>query len=397
MDTKDLQNDTLIKEWFITNRVKESTRKIYIEAIKPFINMTGKTPNELILEAEADIKSGKLMRERRVRSYLLQFIELLNKTKPNGEPRYSASSVSLRWYTIRSFYHAFEIDLPKNISNGDSLPKMENMNLDFGKGNIEKMIMHSANIRDKAIILAMKSCGMAQKEIRDMTYRHFREGYDAASKIATIRMRRAKVNFDFLTFIDPEGTEAIIEYLKKDGRISEDLRFDSKFDNTPLFTTIKGKAKRKISFTSFTQIFWNLAIRMKQHVRTKGYDTRKFNPIRSHNLRKFFRTTLLHDGMDDSLINYLMGHSMNQISRAYYLSDVQKLKELYMRHMHALAIKSNGVTNDVLKENQKLKSELERIKSTDSTPDDAVMELLNDDRVVHKLFEKFKAMQNGSG
>jgi hypothetical protein len=68
MDTKELWADKFVNDWFGTLSVKDSTRRRYLDAIKIFTDMTGKTPAALILEAEADIKSGKLMRERQVRN-----------------------------------------------------------------------------------------------------------------------------------------------------------------------------------------------------------------------------------------------------------------------------------------------------------------------------------------
>ncbi len=295
MDTKELANDDIINEWFLTISAKESTKKRYLDGMKLFTEMTKKTPKELILEAEAEIKSGTLMRERRVRSHLLKFKMLLSDKK------YAPKSAELRWYAIKSFYKAFEIDLPRNITNNEASPKIENMNLKFNKEDIRKMLMHCATIRDRAIILTMKSSGMAKKEITDLTYKQFREGYERETRVTTIYMRRSKVSFDFVTFIDPEGSEAVMEYLRKVGRVTKDSFFDSRFDTTPLFTTLRRSAE-KLSDMTFMFIFRTLAIKMQIHEAAKKGSPIIYNPLRSHNLRKFFRTTLLHDGMDDSLI-----------------------------------------------------------------------------------------------
>jgi site-specific recombinase XerD len=407
MDSRELKEDTTILEWFVTTSIKDSTRIKYSEAMLLFLEMAKKTPNELILEAEADIKSGKLMRERTVRNYLLQFKILLeNKIKKN---ELSESTAALRMSAIKSFYRAFDIDLPKNINNGDALPKTENMNLKFGKEDIRKMVLHTSNVRNRAIMLTMKSNGMARKEIINLDYRQFREGYDAKTKVTTIYMRRSKIGFDFVTFIDPEGSEAIIEYLKKENRLTKDNAFDSQFDNMPLFTALR-KKKGRLNELSFLHIFRSVAVKMRVYALSKKGAPIKFNPLRSHNLRKFFRKSLLHDGMDDALINYMMGHIPSKVSKAYHQVDVdlnsmdaEDLKQRYMQHMHVLAINSNGSNTDVLKENQKLKAEIERLEAehlkTENTPDNAITELMNDEAILRKLFdkfEKFKAMNNDS-
>ena len=42
-------------------------------AMKLFTEWTGKTPDELLIEAEQEVKSGKLMRQRDIKKYLIEF------------------------------------------------------------------------------------------------------------------------------------------------------------------------------------------------------------------------------------------------------------------------------------------------------------------------------------
>jgi len=393
MLTRDLVKDEMIQEWSMRANIKDSTKRKYLEAMKPFLEMTAKTPRDLVLEAEEDIRQGKLKREWRAKTHFFNFKRLMLEKVEKNE--LSDATVTLRLYTVMSFYSAFDISLPK-IANGNTLPQQKNMNPFFDKEHIRKMLIHCAGIRDKAIILTMKSSGMARKEIIDLTYKQFREGYNRDDKIATIYSRRSKVNLDFITFIDPEGTEAILDYLKWAKRVTKDGLFDSMFDSLPLFTINRNRTE-EINEVSFIQVFWRLSMKMQMHEITPKPKTYTINPIRSHNLRKFFNTSLKNDGLNSDLVEFMMGHRGDRTKGAYYLYDAGKLKEQYMAHMHTLTINSNGTNTDMLKENKKLKAEIERIKTADSNADDAIMELLNDDAVVRKLFEKFKAMQNGSG
>ena len=52
MDLKELRADNFVNDWFITLSVRDSTRKRYLDAMKLFTEMAGKTPKELILEAD---------------------------------------------------------------------------------------------------------------------------------------------------------------------------------------------------------------------------------------------------------------------------------------------------------------------------------------------------------
>lgn len=299
MDTKELGADKFVNDWFVTLSVKDETRVRYIDAIKLFTNMTAKTPEELILEAEVDIRSGKLMRERQVRNHLLNFRNLLTDKVKSGV--FAPSTAELRWYAIKSFYKAFEIDLPRNIHNGDSHPKQENMNLKFNKEDIRKMLMHCKSVRSNAIILTMKSSGMAKREIIDLTYGQFRTGYDAETKIATIISRRKKVGLDFITFIDAEGTYAILEYLREAMRLTNEGHFNSDYDKFPLFTISRGNMG-KLSDQTFMYLFRKIAVAMNRYKPTKKREIIKYNPLRSHNLRKCFNTQLKNDGLNGDIV-----------------------------------------------------------------------------------------------
>ena len=64
---KDLERDERIIEWFINKPLSASTKEFYLWSMKVYAEVVNMTPSELITEAIADIKSGKLMSERRSR------------------------------------------------------------------------------------------------------------------------------------------------------------------------------------------------------------------------------------------------------------------------------------------------------------------------------------------
>ncbi len=381
MDTEQLSNDQYIREWFRTRELKAGTRERYLEGMSQYTEMTKKTPIQLIEEAESEIKQGILPRVRKIKLYILDFKDLL-------AARYAPTSRETYLSAIRSFYRAFDIDPPLNLSKANgAMPLERNINHNFGKEQVRAMAEY-ANTRDKAIILTMKSSGMARLEIINLTYRQFREGYDSRSKIATIRMRRQKTNTDFITFIDPEGTLAVINYLTKYRRYRGG--FDSAFDDEPLFMSLKGDGK--IDEKSFGLIFWLMAKKMRIHIPAKTKETRKFNALHSHNLRKFFNTALKNSGMNSDIVEFMLGHVGDRTKRAYYLQDAEKLKEQYIKHMHVLSIYSNGASIDIMEENLRLKNELDKAKVKGETPEEAFLAILEDEKLLNRLREKLKAV-----
>lgn len=389
---KDLERDERIIEWFVNKPFSASTKEFYLGSLKLYCDVMKMTPSELITEAIADIKSGKLMSERRIWNHITKYKAFLIQkygTRANSKP---VSTVAYRLSAIKSFYTTFEIDLPKSIKNGDTKPSPENMNSDFGLENIRQLLMYCSNIRDRSIILTMKSSGLARQEMINLDYKKFRMGYNREDRITTIRMIRAKVEVEFVTFIDPKGSNAIMEYLKKTGRLTPNGDFDIAFDNTPLFLSHR-KPIRKIHEATFTEIFRYLSIKIGSHKPVKRRTKYCYNPNRSHNLRKFFNTQLKNSKIGDDRVELMLGHTGDKTKATYYLQNVQELRTLYKEHMHVLAIYPDRIDESgIFKENQKLIAEVERL-TVEKTPESAYVDMLNDDAFVKKLFNKFKAMQ----
>jgi hypothetical protein len=58
----DLKNDSILSNWFLSIDTSANTQRNYLQAIKAFCELTEKTPDELIQEAEQEVKYGFLMK-----------------------------------------------------------------------------------------------------------------------------------------------------------------------------------------------------------------------------------------------------------------------------------------------------------------------------------------------
>jgi hypothetical protein len=66
--------------------------------------MDRKTPDELLTEAEQEVKSGKLMRQRSIKKYLIGFRRHLQEDRVNAE-----LTVKSHLTGVKSFYQTFLI------------------------------------------------------------------------------------------------------------------------------------------------------------------------------------------------------------------------------------------------------------------------------------------------
>ena len=68
--------------------------------------MDRKTPDELLSEAEQEVKSGKLMRQRNIKKYLIGFRKNLQEERGNAH-----LTVKSHLTGVKSFYQTFDIEI----------------------------------------------------------------------------------------------------------------------------------------------------------------------------------------------------------------------------------------------------------------------------------------------
>src|SRR5659263_107355 len=98
--------DPIISDWLITVNPSKNAERNYLLSIRTFCDWTKKTLEELLTVAEEEIKAGKLMRQRKIKSYLLGFRkDLLDR---------GLAPMTIRVYMagVKSFYQINDIELP---------------------------------------------------------------------------------------------------------------------------------------------------------------------------------------------------------------------------------------------------------------------------------------------
>ncbi len=353
----EIKDDPRISQWFELGDVSTNTRVNYAVFMRFFCDCIGKTPSELIEESIKETKNGLLLSERNTVVYLTKYKKWLNDNK------YAPKTQALAISTIKSFYKAFDIQLSSGIGKMKKrLPLRENQNF-LNKADVTKLVVNAKNLREKAIILIMATSGMARKEIVNLRIKDILFDSD---NIGTVTVRREKAQVDYTTFISPEATQALRNYFDERNRHPETAIKDN---NGYIFVTYerngKGRKGTKINDRTFVRNFHKLGEQL-------GYGNGEGFMIksRSHAFRKFFASTLENAGMPKNKVDFMLGHTVNQVDSAYFNYDPNKLKELYKKYLpyitfeKAIEVRSLDTKDaerlEVLeKENQKLRLEMQ--------------------------------------
>ena len=366
MDIRQIKEDILIQDWHDTVNPSLNTRNNHMGAITRYCMFLNMTPTQLIDEAEED--ATKLPRHRRIRQHLNAFSSNLISRN------LSEWTIHTYFVSIYSFYRAFDVDIPRNIKRKRAVAKKENMQIP----TIEQLqhVLKTVGVMERAIILVGCASGLASNEILELRVCDFLNEYDEQTGITTLHVRRAKTNYDHVTFLTPEASEAVRAYI--DYRNTRSLSDDYKSHNAAEkrhvasdsdYLFIKTRISDKYLQTrneELRKMKRNNVIEMYEKIsRETGQDVAEsWNLIRSHNMRKVFFSNLINAGCDSMIAEYFMGHTLDGNKTAYFRASPDKLKEIYTKYVHALTIQpivdveKSEEYNRMLKENQQYAVEL---------------------------------------
>jgi len=298
----DLNSFETVQRWFRTVRMgrtgSEETIRVYSHFLSRFCDFTKKDPDKLIAERRQDIKSEDETVKRRHEELLMAFIEDLEKTR-----KLSRKSIVLAHGAIRSFFKANYLPLmsktPESwVERVSKVPTREEL----------RKMCEVSDIRDKAIILTLAQSGMSLEDYLALTFKTSSPQYGTIWKqlkegrslihLHIIREKR-KVWYD--SFFGKDSIQALTNYIDEYGLGSSE----------PLFN---------LTARSVERIVKNAGIKA-------GFETY----VTPHCLRKLFSTYLKLAGVNETVVEYMMGHKLGGVRGAYFVPPVEELEKIYIK------------------------------------------------------------------
>lgn len=413
MNIFELKKEQIIKDWITIIDARPTTVNNYLFGMQVYTEWTGKTPKMLLTEARKEIK--KPISERKLKMNLVGFRRFLQ------EKELAPLSVKAYMTGVISFYSAYDISIP-NIRSKKAKGLQKNKDIP-SKEDIQDCLKVS-DVFERALILVGASSGLAEQEITNLTINDIKKGYDPDTEITTLELRRIKEEVDFITFLSPEASRAVLEYLeyrnrtddRSDQRIKQLEKQKVYSDDGYLFIKRKvsdsylethNEEERKLNLPAFMKIYREISTKARKNT-PKG----DFNLIRSHNIRKYYNSCLYNAGADSFFVEYTMGHTLDDTRAAYFRAIPADMKKIYMKFLPYLTIEKNldiSTNPEFLKaisdkekaeaeayrvsvernELQKLKEEIEELKGLDKNKN-ALLELLVQSPEAVELMKKTK-------
>ena len=312
----------LLNDFTVTRNLKPITKKAYTTSLKLYTKVNSKSFASLLKEAESEENQKIRWKYRKLKQRLISFRNFLTLN-------YKRSYAKITLSRIITLYRHFEIEIhdlpPQSAKNHNESPPITYN--DLPDREIIKKALSKSDLFMKATILFMLSSGCARRETVNLTVNDLIEATKAYHEstdiyevirllekenvIPTFRLKRQKTNKYFYTFCSPEATKYIFKYLKTRKNLKGT---DKVFNIHP--ETLNKRFKRLNDSLNFGKA---------------GSYTR----FRPHMMRKFHASSLLNDGLSISDINAMQGKTKNMTDESYFFENPEKLKEKYIKHLHA--------------------------------------------------------------
>lgn len=365
MDIAEIKNDPIMKDFFENMNYRENTIRNYARAFMLYTEYTHKNIGQILDEAPYEYSEDRNIREGDLKKNIMGFKRYLMGKE--------LAPMTIKMYEslVLSFMREHDISVPRLPRNRGKARTLDENNT---IPNIEQLqtALRVSSVFERAILLVGLSSGLSASDIKNLTVGQFKEGYDADTGITTLKIRRKKTDVPFITFLTPEASEAVKDYIKYRNLSIPNTKsicsthhrekYKIRADNDKLFIKYNidnhyletlDDSEREFTPTAFFNIYHRISDKAGV-----SNPAGSWGIIRSHNMRKWFNSQLLNAGADSFFVEYIMGHQLSDTQVAYFRPNAEKLKDIYIQYVHALRV-MEAVDIESSEEYQRMKSENE--------------------------------------
>lgn len=231
--------------------------------------------------------------------------------------RVNPNSISSFMKPIKLFLEMNDVELSwKKISRLFPAKVKTSGNSAWQTEDIKKMLESTNQLKNKAIIHFVASTGVRVGALTDLRLGHLRDMPDNCKMVLIYEDSTE----EYQTFLTPESSKALDNYLDERKQLGEILQNDSvlfKTHFTLVFSTPKPMSTKSIQSVILRAIS-NAGIRGQ--MKNGRYATQS-----AHGFRKRFNTVLkLNNSVNDSAIEKMMGHK-NGVQGVYFQATTEQL------------------------------------------------------------------------
>ncbi len=308
----------------------------YAVNVRKYAEWLGYSPDQII----QDVKPiGAIPDPLKIQNHCGFLNDYLAEVQDSG---LKPSAVCNRIKAAKTFYKVngakkVELDEPlsRKVAYKDRAPNPEEVST----------MLDIADVRDSFIVTAIATGGFREGTFSKLKYRHIKEDFEAGKIPIHVHVEAAITKgkyHDYDTFLNTEACRFLKLYIEERRRGSRGMPPEEIKDDSPLIRNSHA-ANKVLGVTEKTirKTVHDLAV--KAGVAKKLPDSWMYT-VRTHSLRKFFRSQLSATKIDHDMIQYMMGHTIDTYEDVQSLG-IETLRNIYISA--GLAIRQKTQTNRI--------------------------------------------------
>ncbi len=361
----DKDSQKIIRRWFTTRSVSESTAQTYLSYITQWLKYSEKSLSNIYETAQKQQLDNVPLNQRELTHIILDYKYFIDNSD------YAQTTKNIKMNVIYSFCRAFEFEIP-HIRLKKALCEDKNYERPITRQELITL-MNSNPLRETAFLVLQATSGMGSKEARNLTIsdilkainNELDSNYETAedllrnedkileNEVYEIRIVRSKVNYRYITFLNRECLKHILDYIKYRIKQTNSKKLTDNV-NDPLFITNKGE---KMSSKAVTAMYREMGNKVGF---SNAENTYRF--WRSHNIRKYFYN-IVEETVGIEYADEWLGHVPNKVTMAYARREY-RMKQAYLKCLPYLQLEEDIVEftqkiNDLEEEIKRLKEKYE--------------------------------------
>ena len=311
LNVSELEQYQEVQTWLKT--ISKSSRRPYLLALKKFCEFSGKTPKELILERDREIKNPDPNNRTGIRDLIFDFRRYLEKEQ------YAPKTINALDGAVRSFFTAV---LGKagmiNIKNYRNRHVSTKKDLVPTLDELKKML-DVCNLDEKFRMIFIAQTGMRISDALALRVGDIQRELELGRvplAISYLPQKDSESIGERITFLASDGVEVLKQYLEWRMKNGEKITSES------LLFVGRTKKFGKDKFGKLTRQAFNNTVKEAANKSGISNGNGKYGRIRIHCLRKFFITQLTNHGVEDKIVNFFIGHKISDVDRVYWFRRV---------------------------------------------------------------------------
>ncbi len=366
--------------------------------------------NRSLLLFEAGIKSPYTKKNYRI--WLDQFLQFTKVTEHDA-------LVTLKDSALQVMLEDYLFHLKKTVSPNSIPPKFASLELFFAMNDkvlnfkkikkmfpekikksgfeawttkdIQKMLLVCNTKRQRAIILFLATTGVRLGVLPDLRMKHIKTKEEQYKKVTVYEGAKE----EYVTFLTPEATKALDEYLDERRKDGETIS-DSSYIFRKRYQVGRGKP-HNMSNNSLADIISRI-IRNSGLIREK--DGKRFNVQINHGFRKRYATILkLISDVNQNIAEKLLGHK-NGLDGVYFVPTEEELFEEFKKAIPELTVNDSERKSFMIKKLEEEKLQLEKrekdiqtLRENDEIKNDVIANLSDQLTIVITEINELKKQQ----